>query len=206
MSMAPNNPFEQPPDDSHFGRPYPQQRGSNVWLWVLAAVGSIFLIGMVVCCGAGYFLVDAGKKMIADGAAQELRDNPIVQEHIGEIDEIEIDFGEVISNAQDQDEDDLSITFVFRVKGSKGSGKILMRQDDGDEAIASAQLVMDDGTQYELPLEENTEFMDEEKDEDVPVLPIQPVDTEVSIEEADSPLEETENQTGQDSKPLSPTK
>ncbi len=88
----------------------------------------------------------------------------------------------MIAAAKDQDDDDGTVTFVFEVRGSKGSGKILMRQDESED-VARAELVMDDGTRYEIPLDD----FDEIVEEDLPTLPIEPVDTEVFIEEAESP-------------------
>ncbi len=185
MSMAPNNPFEQPPQDPRYGDPYPARQGSNVWLWVLATIGAMFLIGTLVCCGVGYFIVSAGKDLIAEGAAQQLKDNPVIEEHIGIIEEIEMDFSELITVASEQDEDDDTLTFVFEVHGSKGSGKIHLRQDSADEEIESAELVMDDGTRYEIPVDSLNEGFAEAIHGEIETFPAEPVDTDAQAEDAE---------------------
>lgn len=181
MSMAPRNPFEQPPPDPRFGDDLSRQ-GSNVWLWVLAAVGAMFLIGTVVCCGLGYMLVNAGKDFIAEEAAKKLQDNPVINEQIGEIEEIEMNFSELVAAAKEQDEDDDTVTFVFEVRGDKGSGKIFLRESDSSDDIKSAELVMDDGTHYEIPLDsfdEDREELDNElREAEIEPSPIDPVDSD----------------------------
>ena len=81
---------------------------------------------------------------------RQLRDNPQMQENIGEISSLKADF--VKSSA----EDDMD-TFVYDVKGSKGEGELTVKSvtnSDGNEDIVSAQLRMSDGRTIELVLDQ----------------------------------------------------
>ncbi len=43
MSIAPNNPFEQ--RDGWYDDQPPRGGGGNAWLWVMATIGAVFLLG-----------------------------------------------------------------------------------------------------------------------------------------------------------------
>jgi len=142
MSQAPNNPFDNPPEHEQ-----QRQSGSNTWLWVLGILGGLFLLTALICCGAIYFGSQRIGGFIAETAVEEFRDDPVIQEHIGEITSSNVNFGEAIKQASEEGD---SGSMVFDVSGDKGSGKIIIRTDNQNQN--SAVLQMDDGTEYDLDL------------------------------------------------------
>ena len=170
MSQAPNNPFDQ----SYQQQPQPQRQssgGGNTWLWVLGIIGGLMLVSAIACCGLAWYGGSQMSGLIADAAMEEFADDPVVVEHIGEITDSEMDFGEAIKASQK--EDNVAV-MIFNVEGDKGSGKIIHRTDNSS-GIVTATLVMDSGEEYpltlydedfgedemmELNIEENVDSMD----------------------------------------------
>ena len=149
MSRAPNNPFQpQPQPDTYAQNQQPKQAG-NSCLWVFAIVGVLAVVGGLVCCGGGYFLFNAATDLVAEAAAQELKKNPVVKEHIGNIESLEINLRESAKQNQETE----GVVFVFDIKGDKGSGKIVVVPGENENEFESINLVMDDGTTHEIPVE-----------------------------------------------------
>lgn len=125
-------------------QPYaPKTPGSSLWVWVLLALGGV---AGVCCCGGGVGLVMFGMNIVTAEIADELRDNPKFREHIGELQEMDVDY--IASAAKDDDE-----TFVYDVKGDKGSGELTVKHvtaDDGSEQIVEATLRLPDGKQVQI--------------------------------------------------------
>jgi hypothetical protein len=123
--------------------PVPAKRsGCGCWLWGLAGVG---VVGLLMCCGIGgvtYWTFT----QIVDMMGDELANDPVVQEHLGEVEETELDF---------QRSSELGWqTLAIRVKGSKGEGTILVDPNavDPNGRPVGGTLELDDGTT--IPLSE----------------------------------------------------
>ncbi len=142
MSSA-GSPY-QPPVDPSYGYP-PRPKRSTAWICILLALlgGG----GLLVCCGGGGALVYFGLGVMGEEVADQLRDHPVIQEQLGGIDEIEVDF--TASAARDDDDE-----FVFKVKGPKGSGTLTAKtvtDDEGDDHVERASLRTDKGTFEIIP-------------------------------------------------------
>ena len=143
MTSFPDSPqaYQSPP-------PYqPQPRSSNKSLWiVLGVVLALAIGGAVVCCGGVVLLGRWGLDMVGQDIAGQLRDDPIIQEEIGEIEEISVD---LIASGVHTDQE----TFIYDVEGTKGSGQLTVKSvttDDGGEEIITASLRTADGRQRQL--------------------------------------------------------
>lgn len=149
---SPNNPFERPGDPSRqFNQDSPQQGQSRVWLWVLGTVGVLVVLGALVCCGGGYFVWQFGSEAVAQAMIEDLQGNPVIEEHIGEIQSAEMNLR---ATAEEQETTPNSMT--FNIQGPKGEGKVVVVQGPGagQPSIESAVLVLPDGTRHQaLPLE-----------------------------------------------------
>jgi hypothetical protein len=153
---GPAQPFPQP----NYGQaPYGQQqpylpsgvppydpqpnKSSGWWLWVLLGVGGLLFL----CCGGGVIGVGVfGMNIVAADVKEQVRDNPKLREHIGEIQTFTFDW--VASAAKDDGE-----TFVYNVKGDKGSGTLTVKQvqdDDWNEVVEEASLRLPDGTTVQI--------------------------------------------------------
>lgn len=115
------------------------------------------VILVIVVAGVGiFFLGKAGLNVVAEQVKMDIRDNPVIQEHIGEIQEIELNLKASGASAQKEQ-------FVFDVKGTKGSGQLTVKVDapeDPEKAqvkegepfmkVLSGSLRMADGTTHEI--------------------------------------------------------
>lgn len=144
MSTWQQPPSHQPYSAPQSFQPYSQKpSGPSMWMWVLLGMGGI---AGVCCCGGGVAVVMMGMNIVTAEVGDLLRDNPKFREHIGEMHEMNVDY--IASAAKDDDD-----TFVYKVKGDKGSGVITVKHvtnDDGDEEIVEATLRKPDGTQVQI--------------------------------------------------------
>ncbi|MBI1347309.1 hypothetical protein GC163_13600 [bacterium] len=162
-------------DDSDFGtaayddsRPKRKSKtGCWIWALVITILGMIF--GGIACCGGFFYF---GLNVFNDEMKAQVKDNPVLIEHIGELESMSINFvktGEV--NSED--------TIVYDVKGSKASGTLAVehtQNGDGDILVISATLTLADGQTFELFDEEVDEAMpvEENMSPDVKAEPVDP--------------------------------
>ena len=139
---APSPPV--PPYGYGYPPPTPPPKNPRRRLvWVLVGVGA--LVAALSCAGVvglGFW----GFNVIEVEIRNHVRDDPVVVQHIGEIESFEVNLTE---SAAVKDDD----TFVYHVKGSKGSGVLTVRHvtdDNGDEVIQSAELRLPDGRVVKL--------------------------------------------------------
>ena len=142
--QSPPGPGQQPykpPASSFYGPPQPPK--SSAGLWIALAMGGILLL---VCGGGCMGLLIFGMNISEQEIITQLRDNPKLREHIGEIQSLNIDL--VASSAQDESE-----VFVYNVKGNKGSGTLTIHEgtsDDFETLVEEATLRLPDGTQVQI--------------------------------------------------------
>jgi hypothetical protein len=119
-----------------YGAP-PPRKSSKLWLWLLLGLGGIVVAG-VVCCGAiGMWGMGAVNNLMTKGMQAELGGNPVIQEHIGEIQSVSVNFAETQKmQGQGQGQD----AAVMDIKGSKGQGQLLMTPVPGGEPKVELKL------------------------------------------------------------------
>ena len=136
------------PGNQSFG-PYesatqPSRRSSGgcvIWAILLGA-GLMLLL----CCGGGALIMRFGMQIITTQVEDQLADNPILREHVGEIESFELDWTRSFA---DEDDD----TFIYQVRGSKGEGRVTVKHitdDDGNEEILEAELRLSSGEVVDL--------------------------------------------------------
>jgi len=79
----------------------------------------------------------------------QLRDHPQIQEHIGAIQSLEVDWAKSMAEQDDN-------IFTYDIRGSKGSGELVVNSetdDEGGEVIRSATLRLSTGETIELQLD-----------------------------------------------------
>jgi hypothetical protein len=121
----------------------PPRSSSGCWIWAVVA-GAGFLL--LMCCGGGALLVGFGLQMVTTEIEDQLAGNPILQEHIGEVQSFEMDWSRSFAHEDDE-------TFIYRVQGTKGEGRVTVKQitgDDGNEVILSAELWLPSGETIDL--------------------------------------------------------
>jgi hypothetical protein len=133
-------PYGYPPQMAPYGFPPPQppQKSRKKLVWILLGVGALLV---VLVCGGVIGVVKFGFNIIEAEIRNQVRDEPVLIEHIGQIEKMDVDLTE---SAALNDDD----TFVYHVTGSKGSGVLTVKHvtnDAGDEEIQSADLRLPDG-------------------------------------------------------------
>jgi hypothetical protein len=124
-------------------QPPPRRSSSGCWIWAIVA-GAGFLL--LMCCGGGALLVGFGLQIVTTEIEDLLSGNPILQEHIGEVQSFEMDWSRSFA---DEDDD----TFIYQVQGTKGEGRVTVKHitgEDGNEVILSAQLRLPSGETIDL--------------------------------------------------------
>ncbi|MHC4974420.1 MAG: Coa1/Tim21 domain-containing protein [Planctomycetota bacterium] len=119
-------------------RPASRGRASTVILIVVGAV-------VVVVVGFG-FLAWWGLDLVSEQVKADLQDNPVILEHIGRIESIDIDL--MASGAARGDD-----TLVFDLKGTKGEGVLnaeVVTVDGEHEEVRSGTLRLPSGEKVDL--------------------------------------------------------
>jgi hypothetical protein len=94
----------------------------------------------------GWIVMSFGLGVFADEVEADLRPNPVVREHIGRIEEFELDLSASIAAQGSED-------FVFRVSGTKGTGLIFatcVTNDSGVEEVVAGTIQLESGETLDL--------------------------------------------------------
>jgi len=142
-----DDPFESARADEalhpNYSRPRrPAGDGSRTWLILLLGAGIVFMM----CCGGGVFLVKFGLDSMAVEVREELRNDPVILERIGDIESLDLDYTASIQNGEEE-------IWAYEVRGTKGSGRLTVRQitdEDGNEQVLSATLHLPGGEDVEV--------------------------------------------------------
>ncbi len=152
------NPFE----NKQFAPQKQTSSGSNTWKWVLGILGGGGLLMVLLCCGGGIGLVGFGMNIVEEDLKNQLRDNPQIKEHIGEITKFDVNFVKSTANSDDD-------VFVYDVEGTNGSAELTIDSEsgvDGSEVIRSASMRLPDGDVVELEVDAGDFGVDFEAEEE----------------------------------------
>ena len=129
----------------------PAPRKSNTWLWILLGVGGVILVGCCGCAGIAWWGMGAGMGMVAQQIRPSLDADPVVQEHIGEIEEF--DWNLMATGEASEKKTGGEDVIVWDVKGSKGAGQISGTVDQGGGGgvkLKNGKLKMKSGEEFNL--------------------------------------------------------
>jgi hypothetical protein len=129
---------------------------SSTRRYLMMGCGGCAIIAFLATILGGWAMVRFGFNVFASEVEAALRDNPVIVEHLGRIEEFEIDFSASITTEGDDD-------FVFRARGTKGAGLIsvtCVTKDDGVEEVIAGTIQLDSGETLNLFPEEG-EIIDE---------------------------------------------
>jgi hypothetical protein len=108
--------------------------------------GGCAVIGALAIIFGGWGLLRLGLGVFSDEVESELRSNPVIIEHIGRIEEFELDLSASIAEEGGED-------FVFRVSGTKGSGLVTctcVTNAEGIEEVVAGTIQLDSGETLDL--------------------------------------------------------
>jgi hypothetical protein len=138
----PPNPFATTPMN------YPPPRRSRAWLWILLGIGGL---GAAMCCGCagmGWFAASTGFNMMAEDLKGKLNADPVAQEHLGTIKNVEMDFIASIKATEKRGGEQV---FLFHVEGSKGKADVIGNQPtQGTQSIRNPKLILPGGEEINL--------------------------------------------------------
>jgi hypothetical protein len=121
--------------------------GSFPWSKTLiVGCGGCAVIFALAAIFGGWAVMKFGLGVFTDEVENDLRTNPVVLEHIGRIEDFDLDFGASIAT---EGEDD----FVFRVSGTKGSGRIsatCVTTSEGVEKVVAGTIQLESGETLDL--------------------------------------------------------
>lgn len=144
-------PLPRPPAAS---APPPRRHRFGIPGWLIALI-AVLLLFFVLVGGLITWGISAGWQLFAGQAQEALQAQPAVQEHIGTIREMHVDFI-ATGNAPGGEE------FVFRLEGDRGHGKVLanfVSMGAEQEIITEGVLTLANGARYDL---EDQSAIDEE--------------------------------------------
>jgi hypothetical protein len=124
---------------------FTQPRGGSGRTVALVIGGVVVLGGLVVVGLAGAFMV-YGLGLVEEQVEDDLRGNPVLQAHLGELTSFEINFSRSMMEPDTE-------TLVFDVRGVKAAGRITAKcvtVDADHEKVVSGTLRLDTGTVYDL--------------------------------------------------------
>jgi hypothetical protein len=113
---------------------------------IVAVIAGAAAVALLVCCGGGGALVWFGLDVMSAEVEQQLRDQPRVREHFGELRSVKMDFAK--SAAVEGDD-----VFVYQVEGTKGSGEVTVRLEEvefGEQRVTEATLRLSSGEEIDL--------------------------------------------------------
>jgi len=115
--------------------------------WILAIVGVLGVLGLLVCCGGGYALMNVGFDMMGAQATTAIRSNPTANDKIGEVKSCKVDFPASAAHPENQKKDNQRQILVFNVEGTKGSGILTgeLVNQPGQQELKPRELRMSTG-------------------------------------------------------------
>ncbi len=120
----------------------PPRRKRGVGFWIFVGCGTALLLA-ATCCGGGFLLLNLAFKEFESAVETALADNPVLQEHLGEIEDVEIDVQGFIQEKGD--------VMVFSVRGTRATGTVRVLEEDlEDGEILRAQLKLPSGELVDL--------------------------------------------------------
>jgi hypothetical protein len=127
---------------------------SNTLLYVLGGIAAFVIIG---CCGCGGLMMYGGNaalQMAANQVKPQLAADPVIQQHIGNLQTAEISLQAYIAEAgKNARHQQAGRDIGIKVKGDKGSGLVVCKIDQsnpGQPRVVNAELVMPSGEAFPL--------------------------------------------------------
>lgn len=141
----------------HDEPPVRRTNSSSCLLWVVG-FGLVGVICCVLCCGGfAYF----GFNLMSTEVEVAIRDNPQVREHLGDLQSVSLNLMKSVADNGDQ-------TWVYNVKGSKGTGELTVVEingPSGKKSFHSAKLRLADGRTIDVEIQPETDTVDQIKAE-----------------------------------------
>lgn len=126
---------------------------SNTLLYVLGGIGAFVLLG---CCGCGALAMFGGSAafgVVANQVKPQLAADPVIQQHIGNLQSVEISLQSITQAAQNPKNQQAGRDMGIKVKGDKGSGLVVGKLDNSNPnqpRITNGVLQLSTGEEFPL--------------------------------------------------------
>ena len=153
VPVGPSTPSIETQDPSRTTK-FPRKK---VLVFGCGGCAVVVILAMVF---GGWALLKVGLGVFSDEIESELRSNPVIIEHVGRIEEFELDFSASVAEEGSED-------FIFRVSGTKGSGLVTatcVTNADGMEEVVAGTIQLESGETLDLFPE------DDEVDHEVEII------------------------------------
>ncbi|MDG2222492.1 MAG: hypothetical protein P8L85_14005 [Rubripirellula sp.] len=145
-----NDPFEETSTATNQMQTAPAKKGFR---GCLIGCGVISLLGLLVCCGGGYYAMNFGTQQMANEIKPRLAGSPTIEEHIGDVDSLSVDLIRTYTGMAEAQKKDDTGALILQINGSKGDGEIhLMLDETGQVNFDNSELVLPDDSRYPLDL------------------------------------------------------
>lgn len=109
--------------------------GARTVLIILAIVAALLVVGCLACAGLTYFGFTG---MVDEAIKEQYNGNPVIEQHIGEIESASVSIAATQEAQQEFGSDDY---IVILVSGPKGEGKLILHRPEG-ESFRSTDAVL----------------------------------------------------------------
>jgi len=137
--VGPSTPSIETQDPSR-SKTFPRKKA------LVIGCGGCAVVVILAMVFGGWALIKVGLGVFSDEVESELRSNPVIIEHVGRIEEFELDFGASVAEEGSED-------FIFRVSGTKGSGLVTatcLTNADGMEEVVAGTIQLESGETLDL--------------------------------------------------------
>jgi hypothetical protein len=114
---------------------------SKKLLLILAGLGGLGVFSCVLCGGAGFWALSTGLEKATIAVKNGTQSDPTIEEQIGVLDEINLDFRATVEAQQQYGSKALS----FKVSGPKGEGQVIVIQNPCTPGFKEGYLTTDEG-------------------------------------------------------------
>jgi hypothetical protein len=127
FGSSPNDPLNPYANLGGSGTTQPPRRSSSPWPWILG-IGGGFGVAALLCCGCLGVLGYIGFNQINQSLKLQIQDDPVIQEHIGEIESVSLNLMAAIEEMKANPPPPGESLQAFDVQGTKGSGVVVGTQ------------------------------------------------------------------------------
>jgi hypothetical protein len=149
MSLDPNTP-----NPYAASTPPTAPKKSNTLLYVLGGIAVFFVIACCGCGGLAYWGGTFALKAAAEQVKPQLAADPVIQEHIGNLQTAEISVQAYVAEAtKNPRHQQAGRDIGIKVTGDKGTGLVVCKIDQsnpGQPRVTNAELVLPSGEAYPL--------------------------------------------------------
>ena len=131
-----------------YGQPPPPRRAWP-WLWILLILGGGPVALCLGCGGCLYLGFTGNMRVMQDDLQAKLSTDPLAQQHLGTIENVEADFW---ASAEASQGGGREKRIIFHVRGSKGEADVVgyLQAAGGRETVHECQLILPTGEEIDL--------------------------------------------------------